>query len=229
MVKTRRRPPPPASLVKNREKWEARLQRVLAGSCTGDWATRACKSDLDAELRKLTHGKCVYCESMLGVTTHREIEHHVAKTVNPLKAFEWTNLLPACRLCNLKKLDQDHGGDLLKPDDEDPEPYFWLHPDTGKLEPHPGLSASEQRRAQRTIDLCDLQRGPLNAQRQEMKENADLLLQLLAEGKRSLQTMQKAWKALSDPKRQYKFVLRHVLTTKGQPALAAEDRHVFEQ
>ena len=50
----------------------------------------------------------MYCESALEVTSYLEIEHYVAKTVTPELAFEWTNLLPACRLCNNAKGEQDH-------------------------------------------------------------------------------------------------------------------------
>jgi hypothetical protein len=32
-----------------------------------------------------------------------------------------------------------NAGAVLKPDSEDPEPFFWIDPDTGKLEAHPSL------------------------------------------------------------------------------------------
>src|SRR5580658_6712901 len=131
------------------------------GNAVGEEGSRRC-------LRGLAHGKCVYCESALGVTTYLEIEHYVAKTVTPALAFEWTNLLPACRLCNNAKSEQDHKGALLKPDAEDPEPYFWIHPDTGKLEPHPKLDAAQSRRANETIRICDLERPALCVKRVDM-------------------------------------------------------------
>src|ERR1035441_9343107 len=89
MVKTPRRTPPPAPLVKNRLRWEARFQRLPHGS--RDWATPVCKRALAAALRELAHGKCVYCESALDVTSDTEVEHYVAKTIDPSRAFDWTN------------------------------------------------------------------------------------------------------------------------------------------
>jgi uncharacterized protein (TIGR02646 family) len=58
----------------------------------------------------MAHGKCVYCESALEVTSYLEIDHYVAKTASRYMAFEWTNLLPGCRLCNDAKGEQDHNG-----------------------------------------------------------------------------------------------------------------------
>jgi uncharacterized protein (TIGR02646 family) len=116
----------------------------------------------------LAHGKCVFCESPLEVSGDLEIEHYASKTLNPDRTFEWANLLPSCRLCNRSKGNLDHGGALLKPDIEDPEPFFWIHPDTGRLEPHPQLDAAQTQRAMSTIQLCDLQRPGLCTKRAEM-------------------------------------------------------------
>src|ERR1035438_2563495 len=138
MVHTPRTLPPPPQLVKYSKKWTVRFQAVLNANPPRDWATAHAKKVLRAALRELARGKCVFCESALEVTTYMEIEHYVAKTVNSDLAFEWTNLLPACRLCNNAKGEQDHKGALLKPDDEDPEPYFWIHPVLASSNPTPG-------------------------------------------------------------------------------------------
>jgi uncharacterized protein (TIGR02646 family) len=156
----------------------------------------------------------VYCESALEVTAYLEIDHYVAKTVAPGLAFEWTNLLPACRLCNNAKGDQDHKGSLLKADEDDPEPYFWIHPDTGKLEPHPKLDAAQSYRATETMRLCDLQRPALCTKRVQM-----LMRVLRAAGSQ--------WQELCDPRTEYKFVLRHALELRGQHVLAEYDRQKF--
>jgi hypothetical protein len=143
-----------------------------------------------------------------------EIEHYVAKTVTPSLAFEWTNLLAVCRLCNNAKSEQDHKGALLKPDDEDPEPYFWIHPDTGKLEPHPKLDGAQSYRATETIRLCGLQRSALCVKRVDMLT-------------RVLNAIGSQWKDLCDPSTEYKLVLRHALVLRGQHALAECDRQRF--
>ena len=122
--------------------------------------------------------------------------------------------------------DQDHGGALLKPDDEDPEPYFSLQETTGELLPHPSLSEDGRRRALETIRLCDLQRPALCANRIEMMNRVRLWLKLSA-GNTPLHILEEEWASLSNRATQYKFVVRYVL--KDDSDLAAEDRRLFEQ
>ena len=114
MVKTPRNIPEPAKLVLNRTKWTSRYRRILAGAGSGEWATRDAKKTLSAALYRLAHGKCVFCESPLGVSGHLEVEHYTAKTLYPDLTFEWTNLLPTCRLCNRSKSNVDHGNALAE-------------------------------------------------------------------------------------------------------------------
>ena len=220
MVHTPRLLPPPSQLVKHGKRWTARFQSSLNAGRPIDWATSHAKAILRTALREIAYGKCVYCESALEVTTYLEVEHYVAKTVTPALAFEWTNLLPACRLCNNAKGEQDHKGALLKPDAEDPEPYFWIHPDTGKLEPHPQLNDIQSRRANETIRICDLQRPDLCTKRVE------LLMRVLGWLSHA-ELVGPEWERLTNPRTEYKFVLRHILGTRGYHQLAEFDRARF--
>ena len=108
MVHTPRLTAAPTTLVRNQQRWTARFARICAGECTGDWATAAAKRAIRESLLTITHRKCIYCESALGVTSELNIEHYLAKTLRPEIAFEWTNLLPACRICNGEKGETDH-------------------------------------------------------------------------------------------------------------------------
>lgn len=177
-----------------------------------DWATPQAKRVLRKALRNLTHGKCAYCESRLDVSTGAEIEHFVAKTLERRRAFDWENLFPACRLCNQSKGDRDHQGMLLKPDVDDPEPYFWLRPN-GELAPF-GSDERRRRCAEETIATCRLQRGPLCRNRQHvmiLMHNPD------------------NWALFLAPEQEYKFVIRHLLRRFGCADLADEDRRRFER
>lgn len=226
MVRTRARAVAPRQLLSNAAQWSTRFKKILTGARNGDWATRRAKKILALALRELAHGKCVYCESALGVTVDLEIDHYIAKTVRPDLAFEWTNLLPSCRLCNRPKLNHDHGNSLLKPDIEDPEPFFWIHPDTGKLEPHPSLDAAGQHRAEETIRLCDLQRPALCTRRIEMLGRTNRWFQQVAAHSLS-KSLREDWESLSNPGSEYKFVLRYALELHGQRELAEFDRERF--
>ena len=169
----------------------------------------------------------MYCEGKLDAQAYLQVEHYVAKTIAPDLAFEWTNLLPVCQICNGTKSNQDHRNTLLKPDDEDPEPYFWVHPDTGRLEPHPKLDAAQAYRANETIRLCDLQRAALCEERFNMLRRVGRWLEQVASSGHLTAVLEEEWKDLCDPRMQYKFVLRHVLETRGQHELAERDRRRF--
>lgn len=188
MVHTPRTQPPPFQLVKYSKKWTARFLAALKSNPRRDWATTYAKQVPRTALREMAHGKCVFCESALEVTTYHAKGEH------------------------------DHQGAVLKPDAEDPEPYFWIHPDTGKLEPHPNLDATQSRRANETIRLCDLQRPALCTQRTDMMSRVLAWLPGQAEAE---------WRALSDPRAEYKFVARHLLEIRGLKVLADYDRARF--
>jgi uncharacterized protein (TIGR02646 family) len=218
MVRTPR-PPAPAELVRNAGKWTQRWIDIRAGSEHRDWATLGAKRAIQPVLREMAHGKCAYCEGVLETTGDLLIDHYMTKTREPNHAFEWTNLFPACQKCNRAKGDQDHRGRLLKPDSEDPEPCFWLHPDTGRLEPHPTLNPNQRLRAEETIRLCALQRAALCTWRTEMMKR----VQRFAETRDFADE-----EDLLDPRQQFKFVIRFVLIQKHLPDLAERDRERFE-
>lgn len=224
MVRTRRHGAPPPELVRRRAQWTSRWRQICTERTPTDWATRAAKRILRPELRRLAHGKCVYCECRLERDTHIEIEHHTAKTVSPELAFEWSNLFPACRWCNEKKGEVDHGGLLLKADAEDPEPYFWVDPE-GRLQPHPSLDLDEgrKRRAETTLRICDLQRGALCESRVLMMKMVRFLLD-----DPDADSLVERLDLLLAPQREHKLVIRRTLEALGYPQLADEDRRRFE-
>jgi uncharacterized protein (TIGR02646 family) len=223
------RGPPPALLLAQRAKWTGRWLEVHTGVLRALWAPASVRKLLSDELRKLTFGKCAFCEGLLEVTSFLEIEHYVAKTVSPEQTFEWSNLFPICRLCNSHKGDFDHGGMLLKPDADDPESMLWLHPGTGELEPKSGLEDATRRRVERTLELCDLQRGSLCTKRIETMEVTIRWLQRLSLRRGRLDRhLREEWDHLLDPRTEYKFVIRHVFETRGDPRLAELDRSRFQ-
>jgi uncharacterized protein (TIGR02646 family) len=219
MTRTRRRPVASTGLIRQRQVWSARWIDIHAGRKTGEWATRRAREILKVPILELTCGKCVFCESPLEVQAFAQVEHYVARTVAPDLAFEWTNLLPVCPVCNTRKGGTDHQGSLLKPDDEDPEPFFWLGPQ-GELEADPRLSPSDAVRAVETIRICDLNRIGLRRFRAWV---ATIVRQWL------LHPDEQEWAELSDPGFPYKFVVRHVLTSAQRADLAAFDRTRFHQ
>ncbi|HWZ45266.1 MAG TPA: hypothetical protein VNW97_17465 [Candidatus Saccharimonadales bacterium] len=221
------RPPEPESLTRNRSKWTIRWVNILQDGKELDWATRAAKNALKPALTEFSYGKCAFCEGTLGVTAYLQIEHYYAKTAEPHRVFEWENLFPSCGICNPSKGNLDHKGRLLKPDAENPEPLLWLDPGTGELQPHPNLDDEQKQRVLETITAYGLQRGKLCAARIEMMDRVNRwLARIDGESKMSPECRQE-WDEMINPSTPWKFVIRHVLTLKGQPALAEIDRQTF--
>lgn len=154
--------------------------------------------------------------------------HYVSRKVAPRRAFEWKNLFPVCQICNVSKGHFDHAGDLLKPDDEDPEPYFWIGPE-GDITPHPGLDELGKRRAVETIRLCGLQRGDLRESRFEVAQAVSRWLDRASRLANGLDQEIEEWKHLSSPRMEYKLVVRHVLAQNHHPELADFDRQRFHK
>lgn len=230
MVHTPRHGSEPLGLVRFKARWTERLKGVLDGTRKGNWATSAAQRILKDALTSLAHGKCAFCEGVLGAQAWLEVEHYVAKTVNAGLAFEWTNLFPACSICNVRKSNEDHGQRLLKPDSENPEPYFWINPDSGKLEPHPRLDAQGVARAELTVRVFDLQRGQLcvNRLRRMAEVRRWVERSQTAQGPEEVRRLKEEWDVLSDPGTEYKLASRHQLRLKGLEELADFDRSRFE-
>ncbi len=109
-----------------------------------------------------------------------------------------------------------------------PEPFFWIHPDTGRLQPHPRLDVAQVDRAIQTIAICNLQRPALCTKRAEMLGRVGRWLELLQSGAGGSRALNEEWELLSAPTTEYKFVIRHVLKLKGHHSLSARDKELFE-
>lgn len=163
----------------------------------------------------MTCGKCIFCEGILGETGYPQIDHYMPKAHFPDLAFEWSNLLPVCQICNREKGDSNHKRELLKPNEEDPEPLLYLNAE-GFLEP---LDASASERVALTIKLCGLNRGGLVSSRRRLWQDLTGLL--------SGDPVSWALGHLGEPARPFKFVLRSYLERADRCDLADQDRDLF--
>jgi uncharacterized protein (TIGR02646 family) len=214
-----RRVSPPVALLENQGRWTMRYQKVAIGKPSVDWATRTAKGTLKQSLARKSHNKCVYCESMLGKSARPEIEHYLAKTIRPDLVFEWTNLFLACGFCNSIKLDRDHAGVLLKPDDDNGEEYFWLNRDTGALE---ALSNADTARFTETITLCDLNREALCVERLRLYLSVQRYWLDIRKGAR-IEDLNPDFAAYLKPTAEHKFAIRSALP----PDMAEADRALY--
>ncbi|WBP92144.1 HNH endonuclease [Kitasatospora cathayae] len=126
------------------------------------WNHTTVRTHVHAPLRDLLaemaagRERCMYCGDNQGT----DIDHFEPIDRHPMRAFDWTNHVLACSLCNshLKRaaFPLDEGGRplLIDPTAEDPTPHLRLVLAAGIYHP---LTP----RGQATIDLFDLNRGLL--------------------------------------------------------------------
>lgn len=114
--------------------------------------------DIQEALSKSSFCKCAFCESKVDVSGYMEVEHLAPKSIYPQLAFNWDNLLPACRKCNASKSAYDTVTEpIIDPSKLDPE--MFLTYDCLPICPKENPSGTEL--AQRTIEECDLNRTSL--------------------------------------------------------------------
>lgn len=80
-------------------------------------------------LLALSGSKCAYCETNIAEESkYMEVEHFRCKEVNPLLVVEWTNLLPSCKRCNVRKgsYDVDAEGMILNPFSDNPGEHLYF-------------------------------------------------------------------------------------------------------
>ena len=97
--------------------------------------------------------KCAYCESK-EESGYLEIEHFFPKSIYPKLTFNWNNLLPSCKRCNIAKGNEDVKNiPIINPTTEDPEKllkYISL-----KIVPA-GNNDIDIKKAKNTIEICNL-------------------------------------------------------------------------
>jgi len=95
---------------------------------TGDpvWNSEYIRSGLLAASKN----KCAYCETFLTEESkYLEVDHFRCKQDFPDLVVLWSNLVPACKRCNVRKssYNVDTDGMLINPFDDEPRNHVYLH------------------------------------------------------------------------------------------------------
>jgi uncharacterized protein (TIGR02646 family) len=144
------------------------------------------KKTLNELLIELTNNRCAFCNYFPLVDTAHftdglSIDHFFPKNRNKryaIYAYQWENLFPTCQKCNNIK-DDFFCCLLLKPDEihYDFDDYFIVDAN-GKIESNPSKDSHSQERAEKTIELCGLNRGELVENRRKIVEEFEALTPL---------------------------------------------------
>jgi len=178
MIKINKSDTTPKILIDNKGKWTSAL--IEAVKQYGGYAKipkvqkekllqHYRHDDIQRELFKCSHNKCVFCECIPSEGGNIEVEHFAPKSIYHELTFEWDNLLPVCRKCNEAKSDYDTVTEpIVNPSKEDPEEYFTYN----FLNLEPSSDTPSLKMSQTTIKVCNLNSTRL------FKARADLLYNL---------------------------------------------------
>ena len=94
----------PTFFAENRADLEeaCHLAADAPGSVWEMWRRRS-KGAIREALERVCHGKCVWCETVVGVEAPPEIDHYRPKSGYYWLMFSWSNMLLSCRACNTQK------------------------------------------------------------------------------------------------------------------------------
>ena len=148
--------------------------------------------DVKTSLRRAQHGKCAFCESQITHISYGDVEHFRPKgafrqgEAEPLErpgyywlAYEWTNLLFSCQLCNQrhKKNEFPLSSPALRArshrDAFTGEQPMFVDPSDPSDDPSVAISFREEipypksKRGEETIRALGLKRPPLNQMRRD--------------------------------------------------------------
>ncbi|WP_165768060.1 HNH endonuclease [Flavobacterium plurextorum] len=119
----------PVILTTNKMDWTTQLLNhiVLGTKIPKSLENNYNKKEIKDSLRKESHSKCMYCESMISHITFEHIEHikPKAKDKFPQFTFEYFNLGLSCPKCNMNKSDTyDNLTPFIDPYNDDPKNHF---------------------------------------------------------------------------------------------------------
>lgn len=141
---------------------------TTSDQATSRWSSFGYKAEVTQHLLAEQYGLCAYSEvrpDQLGLDTH--IEHVEPKSLNPLRTFDYSNLvLSALSSDDLKAIGKNEAfGGHIKLNQYDALLFvsclqadcasFFVYLSNGKVEPARTLSQNENDKAQYTIDLLN--------------------------------------------------------------------------
>lgn len=165
--------PKPLILIQNADSWTTELMGYVNSDedIPKHVKDRYNHQQVREALVRETHGKCMYCEGVIGSVAFPHIEHFRPKSLYPSLTFEWNNLGLGCQFCNTKKSNVfNEVVPFINPYFEDPEESFVFLGTMVKQKP--GCF-----RAEFMISQLDLNRAELMEQRKAAIDHISQLIE----------------------------------------------------
>ncbi|MBX5687668.1 TIGR02646 family protein [Pseudomonas aeruginosa] len=164
----------PAAIKENAIPWKNDYLLAVASQDKGRIKTtesRYKNKAIKNELQKMFSKKCAFCESLIEHISYSHIEHFKPKSKYRGKAFQWSNLLLACGVCNGKAYKGDNfplkneGGPIINPTLENPSDHLSFTYDEAASA---AMIKSKSKRGETTLTLLGLNRTDLIISRSQI-------------------------------------------------------------
>lgn len=156
------REPEPQILVQKKVEWlDAFLAKRSTNPKTRPDSSKYAHPGIKDALRRMSHGKCFYCESKPDDGNGTEVDHHIEVADEPSRTFTWENLYLSCRRCNqAKKTKHVALADCIDPCAQGVDPSAHLTYDNELIRPKNDSSRGRATIRKYKLDdpLLDLQR-----------------------------------------------------------------------
>ncbi|RKH29464.1 retron system putative HNH endonuclease [Corallococcus sicarius] len=208
----------PAALARNQKQWRKSLARAKTAEQRKLALRRYRHDDIKNALVAAFHGKCAYCESYIRHVDYGHIEHFRPQSKYPAKAFDWTNLLLACGVCNGSAHKGDafplkaHGGPLINPCAEEPAQHLSF-----EYDPVAQLASVRGRtpRGQTTETRLGLNRNDLRAYRSKQLKKLWFIAQRAGQDPEARRLLEEA-ASPSEPFSAFAAALRAAVASSSQ-------------
>ncbi len=179
-----RRRPPPAFWTEKEAQWARRTPAEQPALDPLGWHHEGrtlrerfhdlCRDEAEPPL-------CAYCDGPLNVTSRSTVDHFQPRKHFPELSLDWTNLFPACDLCNETYKGEQWSCALVRPDTDPVDDWFDYEPITGAMRPSAAIDDPVLRARVRltivvlrlnTPDRCRARLGVAKATKHAWKRDA---------------------------------------------------------
>lgn len=205
---------PPTILADKAEEWTRKyLERRQTNPSLRPPKAQYRHDEVLLELRRMSGGKCFYCERKLA-DAEQEVDHHVEVAERPELAFDWWNLYLACPQCNRDKTPnaQVPCTSCVDPCSRGAQPVEHLTFVDERIEPLGDSAQGRNTIRKYRLDRQDLDLARARAIREFDKALDAVRQRQIAEGRKSFSDADRAllW-AFTDPARPFSLMMAVLL------------------
>lgn len=212
------RGPTPRPLAEHGARWtEAYIEERSVNASKRPPAARYGHPEVRVELRRMSFGKCFYCERKLS-EGEQEVDHHIEVAECPDLAFAWENLYLSCRRCNETKAPNTRipVASCVDPCEADVRPGQHLSFSRERVEPRAGSTRGRATIQKYCLDRDDLDLARARALNEFHEAFEAVLMRMNATGRSDMDVVERELlRAFAGPARPFSLMMASYLDRLG--------------